>query len=102
MYKEHRGERVVFDPWEQRDAEREASSALEDEYLTHDGEEYSLNRSDPKVRSALKMLKEIEIIIEKDLTEEDFSAYESESGYELSLTNRRLWQDELCEYMARF
>lgn len=102
MYKEHRGELVIFDPGEQRDAERQAASASEEQYLRYNGEEYSLNRNDPKIRSALRELETIESIITNDLAAEDFSAYEEECGYELSLENRRLWQDEICERIPRF
>lgn len=102
LYKEFNSQNVIFNPWEDSEKIKEADSAVEEDYLTFDSEAYALNHEDPSVKKAWKSLNQLGKFINIDLSEEDFSAYESESGYSLSLSNRRLWHDEISEYMSRF
>ena len=101
MFRRHSGAEAKFDPWTEKQANEEAGGATEDGYLLFD-EGFELNESDPKVKRALSALRKLEKYIDSKTTEDIVSAFEDESEYQLSLSNRRLWKEHFCDQISRF
>jgi hypothetical protein len=96
MFKEFSGQDdVFFDPFEEPDTLKEAKDAVESEFLTSSDRYFYLNRNDPKVLRALTALECLNKFIEKEATFEFHDFFEEEKDYQLSLTNRRFWDDRI-------
>lgn len=94
MCKEFSGQDgVFFDPFEEPNRLKEAEDAVESEFLTLSDKYFYLNRNDPKVFRALTTLKHLDKFLEKEATSEFYELFEEENDYQLSLTNRRFWDD---------
>lgn len=101
MFRHHTGVASKFDPWTEKQANQDAGSATEDDFLKFD-DGFELNDDDPSVKSALSALRTLEKYIDGKVSEEVVSEFEKESGYQLSLSNRRLWKDHFCDQISRY
>lgn len=101
MYREFCGIEAKFNPWEEKQANDDAGSAVEEGYLQYD-DGFSLNLRDPIVKGAKSALNRLEKFLDKSVTEDVSEHFESENRYELSLSNRRLWKDYFSGTMSRY
>lgn len=101
MYRDYCGIAAKFNPWDERMANDDGGSAVEEGYLQFD-DGFSLNLGDPAVKLAKKELEKLDRFIDKSIAEEVSEQFKIENKYELSLSNRRLWKDYLCAAMSRY
>jgi len=101
MFRNHTGASSKFDPWTEKQAIQDAESATEDGYLRFD-DAFELNEDDPKVKKTLSALRKLEKYINNKVEEDVALAFEDDSSYQLSLTNRRLWKDHFCDQISRY
>jgi hypothetical protein len=103
MFREFNGTRCKFDPRTERDAIQEAERAVEDGYLTADEDGFALNQRDPSIKAGWRQLEQLgKYFNSSDVDEDTIATFEQENGYELSLSNRRLWKDYISQYISRY
>jgi hypothetical protein len=103
MFREFTGASSKFDPWSERDAMQEAEKAVENGYLDVDEEGFTLNQRDPTIKAVWRKLERLnKYLRSSDVDQETETLFEEENGYELSLSNRRLWEAYMSPSLRRF
>lgn len=101
MYRYHCHQQCKFDSFKEPDTVREAEAAVEDGYLQYD-EGFELNANDPAVKKALVRLNTLERYLSRTVSEDVEEEFTEENGYELSLSNKRLWKSFITDGITRY
>ncbi len=96
LFKHFSGEsQVIFNAFEERDKLDDASQAVDDGYLIHNGESFELNHDDPSISEAIDQLSKTNEFLETEISEEFYEGLKKELGFLPQITNRRFWKKVL-------
>lgn len=96
LFKQFSGEeQVVFNAFEEKEKINDASQAVDDGYLVHNGESFELNLDDPSISEAIEQLNKINEFLESEISEDFYEELKKQLGLLPEINNRRFWKKEL-------
>lgn len=96
LFKYFSGEaQVVFNAFEEKEKINDASQAVDDGYLVHNGESFQLNQDDPSISEAIEQLNKTNEFLESEISEDFFEELKKKLGLLPEITNRRFWKKEI-------
>ncbi|MFQ2031516.1 TIR domain-containing protein [Aeromonas veronii] len=95
------GEAAYIDYYKDPDTLDLANSAVDNEYLMHGDDGYSLNHQHPKIKKLCKAIEKLSFYIQSEAPSELFELYETEHEIPLSISNREFWQFAISPAISR-
>jgi hypothetical protein len=94
----HDSNEIIFSPFDNNSQFNNANKALEDGYLiSNDQFEYCflINENDPLISKAIKWVEKLGNYLENTIDRDLYELLQSENAFELSVTNKRYWENYL-------
>ncbi len=97
LYKYQLGENIIINNYfEQKDMDREAREASENDFLVHEGNSYRLNLDDPSISKSLEAISELKKMLDS-ISKDLFDILVEEYGFIPKIENKRFWIEILEE-----